>query len=147
MFKFQVIEEVSFKFDEKIIFEIFDKVDKIILKEQNWILNIVFVPDEYIKELNKNYRWKDSVTDVLSFHYFDDFSELWEDEIAWEIILSESKIKSQGLEYWLWEEKEFYKLVIHSVLHILWYDHETDEDYEIMKPFEDKIWQEIFGNS
>jgi probable rRNA maturation factor len=51
----------------------------------------------------------------------------------------------QAKEYGLWEEKEFYKLVIHSTLHILWYDHETDEDYEVMKPLEDKIAKEVFG--
>ena len=71
-------------------------------------------------------------------------SELKDEEIAWEIILSEEKIFSQGKEYWLWEEKEFYKLLIHSILHILWYDHELDNEYKIMQDFEDKIWQELF---
>jgi rRNA maturation RNase YbeY len=54
------------------------------------------------------------------------------------------KIKIQALEYKLWEEKEFYKLLIHSILHILWYDHEKDNDYTIMSWFEKIIWQEVF---
>ena len=40
----------------------------------NRILNIVFVDQNHIKELNGKYRKKDNVTDVLSFHYYDDFS-------------------------------------------------------------------------
>jgi probable rRNA maturation factor len=69
--------------------------------------------------LNKIYRKKDSVTDVLSFHYFDDFSELKKSDIAGEIVLCEEVVKKQAVEYGLGEEKEFYKLIIHSVLHIL----------------------------
>jgi probable rRNA maturation factor len=80
----------------------------------------------------------------LSFHYYEDFSQLTNDDIAWEIILSENKINTQAKEYWLWEEKEFYKLLIHSILHILWYDHEEDHDYKIMQEKEDLIWTEVF---
>jgi rRNA maturation RNase YbeY len=58
--------------------------------------------------------------------------------------LSEDKITTQAKEYWLWEEKEFYKLLIHSILHILWYDHEEDNDYRIMQEKEDLIWSEVF---
>jgi rRNA maturation RNase YbeY len=59
----------------------------------------VFVDDDSIQKLNNNYRQIDSVTDVLSFHYFDNFSELLPDDIAGEIILSENKIISQAIEY------------------------------------------------
>jgi rRNA maturation RNase YbeY len=49
--------------------------------------------------LNNNYRKKNKETDVLSFHYFEDFSTLKKDEIAGEIILCEEIIEKQGLEY------------------------------------------------
>lgn len=39
---------------------------------------------------------------------------------------------------------EFYKLVIHSVLHVLGFDHETDEEYEEMKDWEEMIWRDVF---
>lgn len=144
MFKLNLINFPNFLFDEKIIDKIRKIIDKKIEISQKWTLNVVFVDDEHIKELNKNYRQKDTVTDVLSFHYFDDFSWLKMNEIAWEIILNEWKIKSQAIEYWLWEDGEFYKLLIHSILHILWYDHEEDEDFEIMNKLENLIWKEIF---
>ncbi|MDR2411835.1 MAG: rRNA maturation RNAse YbeY [Candidatus Peribacteria bacterium] len=42
----------------------------------------MFLDDNSIKNLNKKYRNIDSITDVLSFHYFDDFSLLGKKEIA-----------------------------------------------------------------
>ena len=134
----------SFNINTKYIDTILELVSNKVLKTQKGTLNIVFLDQESIKNLNKEYREIDKTTDVLSFHYFDNFDELNNEDIAWEIILSEEKIKSQWLEYWLWEEKEFYKLIIHSVLHILWYDHELDNEYGIMQELESKIWQEVF---
>lgn len=144
MFNYKIITSPSFEIDENIIKKIFFEIWKNINISQNWYLNIVFVTPEEIQELNKNYREKDSVTDVLSFHYFEDFSTLKDDEIAWEMIFCEEKILSQALEYWLWNQKEFYKLLIHSILHIIWYDHEEDEEYKIMQEIEDDIWHKIF---
>ncbi len=144
MFKFEIINPPSFKLDDKIIKRIFLEVGNTINKEQRGILNIVFITPEEIQNLNKNYRNKDSVTDVLSFHYYNNFSELKEDDIAWEVVFCEEKIISGWVEYQLWSEKEFYKLLIHSLLHILWFDHEEENDYKIMNEFENKIWQEIF---
>lgn len=144
MFKYNLLEKPNIELKEKTIDNIFEKISNIVPDNQNWTLNIVFIDDLSIKNLNKNYRWIDKVTDVLSFHYFDNFSDLKKDDIAWEIVLSIEKIKTQAIEYKLWEEMEFYKLVIHSALHILWYDHEEDDDYKIMSKFEKLIWQEVF---
>lgn len=146
MFQYILNNKPSFSINEKIIDEIFTCISNNISEVQNGTLTIVFLDDDSIQNLNKTYRNIDKTTDVLSFHYYDDFSHLWEDEIAGEIILSESKILSQAQEYWLGEQKEFYKLLIHSILHILWYDHEQDNDYKIMQAKEDLIWQEVFGN-
>lgn len=144
MFKYEILELPNFNINKEIINDIFKEVSLIIKKPQKWILNIVFIKSEEIKNLNKNYRNIDNITDVLSFHYFEDFSNLNNEDIAWELIFCEEKINSQAIEYWLGNEKEFYKLLIHSVLHILWYDHENDEDYKIMQNLENKIWEEIF---
>lgn len=144
MFRYQIIQSPTFSFDINIIDKIFISIHKHIDKYQKGTLNIVFVDDQSIQNLNKTYREKDTVTDVLSFHYLDDFSLALEDDVVWEVILSESKVISQGNEYWLGCEKEFYKLLIHSILHILWYDHENDDDFKIMEPLEKEIWDEVF---
>lgn len=146
MFKYNILDKPSFDINEKVIDNIFINIHNIIKVKQKWTLNIVFLDDDSIQNLNKNYRNIDKSTDVLSFHYFEDFSNLEGKDIAWEIILSENKIISQWIEYWLWTEKEFYKLLIHSILHILWFDHELDNDYENMQDLESKIWAEVFWN-
>lgn len=144
MFKYNLIDSPSFATNKKTIDYIFEVLSNTVTTSQNWTLNIVFLDDESIKNLNNNYRNINTSTDVLSFHYFDNFDNLTDEDIAWEIIMSQEKITSQWKEYWLWEEKEFYKLLIHSILHILWYDHEIDDDYIIMKDLEEKIWKEVF---
>ncbi len=124
---------------KKIIDFIFGTISKEIKITQKWTLNIVFLDDLEIQKLNKKYRKIDKPTDVLSFHYFDDFSNLKKSDIAWEIIMSESKIISQAKEYSNSIEEEFYKLLIHSTLHIIWFDHEEEKDYKKMRKTEDKI--------
>jgi len=42
----------------------------------------VFVDSDSIKKLNNNYRKINETTDVLSFHYFDDFDDLKKEDIA-----------------------------------------------------------------
>ncbi len=146
MFNFQIINTPkSFVLKEEIIKAILSEVQNIENTPQLGILNIVFVSNDKMRELNKNYRKINKATDVLSFHYFDDFSRLDTEEIAWEIILSEDKIISQWQDFKLWSELEAYKLIIHSIFHILWYDHEKDDDYNIMKEKEEKIWNIIFS--
>ena len=144
MFLYLLNNKPSFNINTKCIDDIFNSISNNITIIQKWTLNIVFMDNDSIQKLNKDYRNIDKSTDVLSFHYYDNFSTLQSDDIAWEIILSEDKIISQWKEFNLWSEKEFYKLLIHSILHILWYDHEEDNDYKIMQEKETLIWNEVF---
>lgn len=144
MFSYDIINRKSINIDEEIVDQILNIISNKIKINQNWIINLIFVWKSEIQELNKKYRNKDKSTDVLSFHYFDSFENLKSEDIAWEIVFCEEFIQAQWVEYWLWSEKEFYKLLIHSVLHILWYDHEEDNDYKIMQEKENLIWSEVF---
>lgn len=144
MFNYTILNNANFSFDEEILKKIFENISKNVEKNQSWTLNIVFLNEEEVRILNREYRGFDKTTDVLSFHYFEDFTNFEKYDIVWEIILNEKKIFSQALEYWISEEKEFYNLVIHSTLHILWFDHENDDDYKEMYTLECKIWEEIF---
>lgn len=146
MFSLNVVNNPWFHYSQNTLDEIVYIISKNILKHQNWNLNIVFMEPLGIQNLNKKYRNIDKVTDVLSFHYHDSYENLQKHDIAGELIFCEEKIVSQWEEYGLWTEKEFYKLVIHSVLHILWFDHEDDDEYEEMKKWEDLVWKQVFGN-
>ena len=105
-------------------------------QETAGIVTIAFLDDVRIQELNHQYRGIDKTTDVLSFHYFDDFSALQKDEVAGELILSESRVLEQAKEFKETPEAECMKLIIHSSLHLLGYDHEEEEDYKEMRELE-----------
>ncbi|MDD2515904.1 MAG: rRNA maturation RNase YbeY [Candidatus Gracilibacteria bacterium] len=140
MFKFNLINKPKFLvIDSTIITEIFKLVNTLVDIKQKGILNLIFVSNEEIQALNKQYRHINKETDVLSFYYFDDFSNLKSSEVAGEIVFSSEKIKKQAKEFNNSNEEELYKLLVHSVLHIIGFDHETDEDYEFMKDKEDEV--------
>lgn len=144
MFSLHVIEKPTFFYLQNTLDDIAELISKRITTPQNGTLNIVFLDAVGIQNLNKNYRNIDTPTDVLSFHYYDDFAHLRVSDIAGELIFCEEKIVSQWIEYTLWTEKEFYKLLIHSIFHVLWFDHESEEEYEEMKKWEEWVWSEIF---
>ncbi len=103
-----------------LIYEGFDK---------NCEVSVTFTDNEQIKELNKNYRNKNSATDVLSFPMFDDFSnvEMVTDVPLGDIVISLERAAKQGYEigHSLYHEVAF--LCVHSTLHLLGYDHETSK--------------------
>ena len=100
-------------------------------------VSVTFCDNEYIKKLNKEYRNKDKATDVLSFPLYD-FNE--EDESVFEmeesialgdIVISLERAREQAAEIGNSFIKEVAFLTIHSMLHLLGYDHErSSEDDE-----------------
>jgi probable rRNA maturation factor len=133
MFSYQLLNHPeSFAVDETRIAQIFAMTWENVDISQHGILNIAWLTDDEIQTLNREHRGIDSTTDVLSFHYYDEFSGIDATETAGEIILSESRIISQALEHGHSSQRECEILIIHSILHILGYDHETDEEYAEM---------------
>lgn len=146
MFHYQCVEPSEIiAIREEILEWLAKELDTIFPNETNGILNIAFLDDESIRVLNRDHRGINKTTDVLSFHYHEDFSELSEEDTAGEIILSESRIQSQAEEYHETLEAETCKLIIHSSLHILGFDHENDEDYEEMRPLEKDLEERLYG--
>ncbi len=90
-----------------------------------------------IKEMNLQYRNKDTVTDVLSFPMFDtETEEIYAlDGKAAElgdIVISLERAKEQADEFGHSFERETAFLCVHSVLHLLGYDHERSEDEDTL---------------
>lgn len=140
MFQFSLINHPEhFHISAEKITDIFAYIAETLPVPQQGRLNIAFVSDEEMQALNRDYRGMDRTTDVLSFHYFDDFSALSDEDIAGECIFSEAKILAQAAQYAHSPEEEFAILLIHSILHILGHDHETDEDFEAMWEYEKPI--------
>ena len=111
--------------------------------ERSCEVSITICGKEYIKELNAQYRGKDSVTDVLSFPMFDMANEaLPDDEIIplGDIVICADKAREQAAELEHSFDREVAFLCIHSMLHLLGYDHELSEaDERIMIEKQKKI--------
>jgi ssRNA-specific RNase YbeY (16S rRNA maturation enzyme) len=99
MFQYSIVHPPSFSVDESRIEEIFRDISIMVDEDQNGTINIAFVSDEEMQKLNLQYRGKDSTTDVLSFHYYDDVKLLSDDDTAGEILMSESRIALQAIEH------------------------------------------------
>ena len=109
----------------------------------NAIFNIIIVNDKEIHEINKIYRNKDSVTDVISFALEDDESFIQTDfRVLGDIYVCLNKAKQQAEEYGHSFLREISFLTIHGLLHLLGYDHMTKEEEEIMFNLEEMILNE-----
>ena len=116
-------------------------------------ISLSFVSLDEIHELNRTYRGVDSPTDVLSFPMFENMEEL---EAAFEyveadgqaiplgdVVICMDKIIEQAEEFGHTKERETVYLFTHSVLHLLGYDHETEEDKREMRAREEEIMDTI----
>ena len=109
-------------------------------------VSVTFTDNEGIHELNKKFRCVDKPTDVLSFPLFDYEGESDEppiDEIInnlGDIVISLEKAQEQAEEYGHSFERETAFLCVHSMLHLLGYDHEiSDEDDADMRRRQSEI--------
>lgn len=100
-------------------------------------VSVTFTDNERIHELNKKFRGVDRPTDVLSFPLFDYEGTSEEppvDELKGmlgDVVLSLEQAKKQAEEYGHSFEREVAFLTVHSMLHLLGYDHETGDEDEI----------------
>ncbi len=98
-------------------------------------VSVTFCDNAYIKRLNAEYRGKDTPTDVLSFPMYDFSSEdelIPEDEMIplGDIVISLERAEAQAKELGNTFLEEVAFLTVHSVLHLLGYDHELGKDAE-----------------
>ncbi len=123
------------------------EIIKFVLREMekdNSELSLVLCNNDYIHFYNKEYRNKDYPTDVLSFV---DGERMGKITYLGDIIISIDKVKSQSEEYGVSFEEEFSRLLVHGILHLLGYDHETsEEDEKVMMSIQDKLVDEVLRN-
>lgn len=87
--------------------------------------SVAFVSDRRMKELNQLFRGKDSTTDVLSFPNEPDEFDPDKNNLG-DIVISVEQAAKQSKENSLSLETEIKQLILHGVLHLCGYDHETD---------------------
>lgn len=91
------------------------------------------VGDEEMKRLNRQYREQDKVTDVLSFAYaetLEDFpaQEVGEGKLVGEIIICSPQIRRQSKDVGRIMREEFALMLVHGALHLMGFDHSTQEE-------------------
>ena len=111
-------------------------------------VSVTFTDNDGIRELNREYRNKDSATDVLSFPMYafteDDMPDTDFSVELGDIVLSLERAMEQSEEYGHSYEREVAFLTVHSVLHLLGYDHElSEEDDADMRERQRKIMENI----
>jgi len=113
--------------------------------EEGSEVSITFVTNEAIREINREYRDKDQPTDVISFA----LEEMGEGEVGiigegiprilGDIIISTDRTREQAVEYGHSFERELGFLAVHGFLHLLGYDHMTEQDEKEMFSKQDEI--------
>jgi probable rRNA maturation factor len=113
---------------------------KATLKSENWEgraeVSVTVVDDDRIKELNSAHRGIDSPTDVLSFP-LNDGDDIGEE--LGDIVISIERADYQAKEYGHSLDRELAFLTVHSTLHLLGYDHMTEEEEKDMFGRQEKI--------
>ncbi|HKP35457.1 MAG TPA: rRNA maturation RNase YbeY [Pyrinomonadaceae bacterium] len=88
---------------------------------------IVLVRDAAIRKLNRQFRGKDYATDVLSFPtQSEPFESETQDKLG-EVVISVDRAAEQAKENGVSFENEVQQLILHGLLHLCGYDHETDK--------------------
>lgn len=118
------------------------------LTEQTEV-DITIVDDEEIHRLNREYRNVDRPTDVLSFALDEggedepELLDALEEHLLGDIIISAETAQRQGEEFGHGLTREVVYLAVHGLLHLLGYDHMTEEDKVIMRAKEEEALHEI----
>lgn len=107
--------------------------NSILDKENTIFFSILLCNDVHIKELNKTYRGKDKSTNILSFP--DGEIEDGEKYLG-DLVISTETMKRESDDMSIAPADHWRHIIIHGILHLLGYDHETEDDAEEMEALE-----------
>lgn len=108
---------------------------------KNHEIDLNFADTELMISLNKEYRGKDYLTDVLSWNFFEDGQKPLAHEVLGEIVISKDKALIQAKELNISLEERVIFLIIHGCLHVMGYDHIDEKEAEIMEELEERIYE------
>ena len=95
------------------------------LTDNNKTFTVAFISDSRMKQLNELFRGKTTTTDVLSFPHERDEFDPDKDNLG-DIVISAEQAQKQAGENGLTLDAEIKQLILHGLLHLCGYDHETD---------------------
>ena len=147
----EIYDEAESNLDVTLIQNVFEEYKKHFSLPSNISVELTIVDEDTIKEINKQFRGIDSVTDVLSFpslevklpfvaqDYPMDIDPSSGEITFGEIMLCYSRMAEQSVEYGHSQERESCYLVLHGLLHLLGFDHIEQEEKEKMREQEETI--------
>ncbi|MCR4633108.1 MAG: rRNA maturation RNase YbeY [Erysipelotrichaceae bacterium] len=121
--------------------EYYDKTLQVLGLHDDYVLSLILCGPITIRRINRDYRQKDAVTDVISFALLDDDDMVeYEDRVELgDIFINRRRVLSQAEDYGHSVKREFVFLFVHGLLHLLGYDHMNKEDEEKMFALQKKI--------
>lgn len=132
--------------------KIIKKILRIVSKKNNvrgrHFISFIFVNNEEIHKINKDYRNIDRPTDVISFAMIDD-DDLYVKKVGpfpeelGDVFISYDKVIEQAEKYGHSIKREFAFLVTHGILHLLGYDHIEEDDEHEMFSYQEEILTKI----
>lgn len=121
-----------------------------ILNYDEFDIGILLTTNKTIRTYNKQYRGKDKPTDILSFSYHPDLKpgqrikpKTDDDKNLGDLIISLEYVQEDAKKWEQTFEQRMKILLVHGVCHLLGYDHEKDEEYEVMHKKEQEILQQL----
>ena len=128
---------------EQLLMSVLQKTAEVYNIDSHTEVSVVLSDDEYIHALNLQYRDKDCSTDVLSFALNEGEAPVVidgpEEVLLGDIIISLETASRQAAEYGHTLERELAYLTVHGILHLLGYDHMTEEDKQEMRQEEEHV--------
>jgi len=124
-----VIDVINLQRKVKIDTAVFRAFTQLLISEVSEALNkrysVAFISDSRMKQLNELFRGKNTTTDVLSFPHEPDEFDTDKDNLG-DIVISAEQAKKQAKENNVTFEGGIKKLMLHGLLNLCGYDHETD---------------------
>ena len=139
--------KAKFPFSQTLIKKIISLIAQELKLKKNFEITVLLVGDKKIRVLNKKYRQKDKITDVLAFSPKEGKQFIVPEAVNYlgEIFICYPQLKRQAKKFGQTIEKEFALLLIHGFLHLVGYDDQKVKDYQLMKQMQDKIFFKIYG--
>lgn len=135
--------------DEAIKTEFGNEIDLETIENEPEV-GVTVVDEVTILELNREYREKDSVTDVLSFPQFAGHDDLLDDladddtsTLIGDVVICYEQAAGQAEEYGTGLTREMLYLFVHSIMHLFGYDHMEEEEKEVMRAREEEVLSAI----
>ncbi len=132
-----------------------DKIFNFVLKKLKikkiFYVEVSIVSNYKIKKINSNFRYINKTTDVLSFPSFNfnkpknfiGINNYFEPIFLGDIVISIDKIFSQSKKYNHSSYREYSFLFLHSILHLIGFDHTNDRDEKIMISLQNEILDDL----